>query len=108
MRMVGVHGGRGSMSCLAATPSNSTSERFCITDTNDKADDAVPPGTACQHCSSVMATRIALTAVDPDCTAGQLVGEHRDVGVDHQSGEFRRTHLRFPAQRVFRFGRVAE
>src|SRR5437763_3725115 len=60
--MLGRHCGGGGSRCRAATPTSSTSSRASSAATSSSAATAVPPGTACQHCSRVTATRTALHA----------------------------------------------
>ncbi len=59
----GRHGVAGGTRCRAETPTTSTSSRAASPRMRPSAATAVPPGTRCQHCSIVSATRRLLPPV---------------------------------------------
>ncbi len=61
--IVGTHGSGGGWRWRALTPMSERSGRATSALTASSAAEAVPPGTRCQHCSSVTATRIGAMRV---------------------------------------------
>ena len=74
----GAHGSGGGPSCRAATPTTSTSSRSARAPARARIDVAVPPGTRCQHCSRVSATRSRPVTAEGDGAVLMVAGSIAD------------------------------